>query len=90
MTDFFVLPMILVLVVISLIPAMVAYARGSLHVLPILILCLFLGWTILGWVGALIWAIMSPVRPMKKRGRKVLRRQPVQVLPPRPRWRPQR
>ena len=26
----------------------------------ILILNLFLGWTILGWVGALIWAVSAP------------------------------
>ncbi len=30
------------------------------HLLSILILNLFLGWTLIGWIGALIWAINSP------------------------------
>jgi uncharacterized membrane protein YqaE (UPF0057 family) len=28
----------------------------------ILVLNLFLGWTFLGWIAALIWAVQSPVR----------------------------
>ena len=29
---------------------------------PIL-LNIFLGWTVLGWIGALIWAACAPVKP---------------------------
>ncbi len=32
-------------------------ARGRVHFQGIFLLNLLLGWTILGWVGALIWAV---------------------------------
>lgn len=32
-------------------------ARKKRQFLPILLLNIFLGWTLLGWVGALIWAV---------------------------------
>ncbi|MBI4531453.1 MAG: superinfection immunity protein [Candidatus Latescibacteria bacterium] len=38
------------------IPAFVANERKHHNTTPILLLNLFLGWTFLGWVGALIWA----------------------------------
>jgi len=31
----------------------------------IIILNLFLGWTILGWIGALIWAVTSEIEAQK-------------------------
>ena len=35
-------------------------ARKKKHFLAILLLDIFLGWTGIGWLAALIWAILSP------------------------------
>ena len=47
-------------VVIYFVPAMVAWYRRVPRRVGIFILNLFLGWTFLGWVGALIWAVVEP------------------------------
>jgi ABC-type transport system involved in cytochrome c biogenesis permease component len=51
----------LVLVVLGLyfVPAMLAVLRKHNNKLSIGLLNLFLGWTFLGWIGALIWACTS-------------------------------
>ena len=46
------------LVIFYLIPSIVG--MQSKHIKSILIINLLLGWTLLGWIGALIWAINSP------------------------------
>jgi hypothetical protein len=38
------------------IPTMVAFYRNHTNCVAIFILNLLLGWTLLGWAGALIWA----------------------------------
>ncbi len=43
--------------VIYFIPAWLAYGKN--HFDGIVILNIFLGWTLLGWVGALIWAVTA-------------------------------
>lgn len=40
-------------------PAIVAFYRGHHNKMAILVLNLLLGWTFLGWVGALIWSFMQ-------------------------------
>lgn len=40
-------------------PSIVAYLFKHKNVNAITVLNLCLGWTILGWVGALIWAILA-------------------------------
>jgi len=42
-------------------PAIVAYNHGHRLFFAILILNILLGWTIVGWIGALIWACASEV-----------------------------
>jgi len=42
------------------IPAIVASTRKHHNAVAIGVLNLFLGWTILGWIGALIWACTNP------------------------------
>ena len=37
-------------------PTVVGYSRRHTNNLSIFMLNLFLGWTFLGWVGALVWA----------------------------------
>ena len=50
--------LILVGFVIYFIPAIVAWNRMGFN--GIFVLNLILGWTLLGWVAALIWAVQSP------------------------------
>lgn len=40
-----------------LLPAIICEIRGTRHGWSILAINLFLGWTVLGWIAALIWAI---------------------------------
>ena len=53
----------LILLAISLaiyfIPSIVASNRNHKNVAAIVVLNIFLGWTVLGWVLALVWAVMS-------------------------------
>jgi hypothetical protein len=52
---------LLLLIVIPLyfLPAIVANNRKHPNSGPILVINLLLGWTFLGWVGALVWALSS-------------------------------
>lgn len=45
------------------IPALIAASRSHNNVWAIFLLNLLLGWTVIGWVGALIWAVANPARP---------------------------
>ena len=40
-------------------PSIVAFARGSEGRFAILAVNFLLGWTGLGWIGALVWALVS-------------------------------
>jgi len=57
--------LIFMLAFIYFIPTVVAYSKGHRNALAILILNLFLGYTLLGWVAALIWAVYKS-EPAKK------------------------
>lgn len=46
--------------VVYFVPSMVAWYRGAPRRAGIFVLNLFLGWTFLGWVGALVWAVIEP------------------------------
>ena len=41
------------------IPYLVAHKKQHIQKTPILLLNIFLGWTFIGWVIALIWAVME-------------------------------
>jgi Superinfection immunity protein len=47
-------------------PSMIAFGgdRYHEHRVPILLLNIFLGWSMIGWVGALVWAVI----PQTNRG----------------------
>ncbi len=49
---------LLVLLVVYFLPSYIAFARGHANKLPILLLNLLAGWTAVGWVAALIWALL--------------------------------
>jgi hypothetical protein len=40
-------------------PALVAFLRNHKNKLAIFLLNLFLGWTVLGWVGSLVWSVIK-------------------------------
>ena len=43
--------------VLYFLPALIAFARSKRDAMSILVLNFFLGWTAIGWVIALVWAL---------------------------------
>jgi hypothetical protein len=52
--------------VMYFLPAILAFARSKRDATAILLLNIFLGWTVIGWVVALVWAVKTDV-PMVAR-----------------------
>lgn len=54
--------LITLLIALSLygLPSLVAWQRSHHNLPAILLVNLLLGWTVLGWIGALVWAVMNP------------------------------
>ena len=50
---------ILILSLLYFLPAFIAYLRGHHQKAAIGVLNIFLGWTVLGWIAALIWAVSA-------------------------------
>ncbi len=48
---------VLVVIIVYFIPSIVAGARRKRNTGAVFALNLFLGWTLLGWVVALVWAL---------------------------------
>jgi hypothetical protein len=61
----FVIFMVLMALFIYFLPTVVAEARGHQNSGMIFLLNLLLGWTVLGWIGALVWAATA-VRPQTR------------------------
>ncbi len=57
-SDIFIIIFIIIGLYFYFIPSIIA--RGTKYLNGILILNIFLGWTFLGWVAALIWAVSAP------------------------------
>jgi heme/copper-type cytochrome/quinol oxidase subunit 2 len=51
---------VVITVLLYFVPAMVASNRKHSQTTAIAILNLFLGWTLIGWVAALVWALTNP------------------------------
>jgi Superinfection immunity protein len=47
--------------VMYFLPSIVALARSKRDLLAIVMLNFFLGWTLIGWIVALIWALKTDV-----------------------------
>jgi Superinfection immunity protein len=47
--------------VMYFLPSIIAFARGKRDTTAILLLNFFLGWTMIGWVVALVWAVKADV-----------------------------
>ena len=50
----------LLIVLLYLLPSIISSIRNTKYFGGIFILNLLLGWTVLGWIGALIWAVSTP------------------------------
>jgi len=48
--------------VMYFLPSIVAFARGKRDTAAIVLLNFFLGWTMIGWVVALVWAVRADVQ----------------------------
>lgn len=46
--------------VLTFIPVIIAFQRGHHNAPAILAVTLLIGWTFLGWVAALVWALSNP------------------------------
>jgi hypothetical protein len=53
---------VLVLLALYLVPSLLAWTQGAIHLHSIVLCNLLLGWTVLGWVVALVWALMDQSR----------------------------
>jgi hypothetical protein len=42
-----------------LLPTIIGIARKHLQLAPIMIINFLLGWTVIGWIGALVWSVAS-------------------------------
>lgn len=47
---------LLIVLALYVLPGIIASSRGHHNQMPIWIINIFLGWSLLGWVGALAWA----------------------------------
>ena len=45
--------------VLYFLPSLLALARSKRDILAIFLLNLFLGWTLIGWVVSLVWAVKT-------------------------------
>jgi hypothetical protein len=52
--------------VLYFLPTIIAFARNKRDTTSILLLNFFLGWTAIGWVIALIWAVKTDVPLMAR------------------------
>ena len=72
MTGFWEFLLVLMFFFVYFVPTIVAYSRRHRNTLAIFILNLFAGYTLFGWVAAMIWAVYKPekshnVRKNKKK-----------------------
>ncbi len=58
---FFFPPILGFVFVLYFLPAIIAFARSKRDAISILVLNFFLGWTAIGWVIALVWALKQDV-----------------------------
>ena len=49
--------LVLILIGVYFLPTIIAGTRVHRNTVGVFLLNLFLGWTLLGWVGALIWSV---------------------------------
>lgn len=55
--------------VLYFLPAIIAGSRNATHADTIILINAFLGWTVIGWFGALIWACTDEIKPAPESAR---------------------
>lgn len=50
------------IIFLYMLPSLVASGRSHANASAIVVLNLFLGWTVLGWIGALVWSMTNNVK----------------------------
>jgi hypothetical protein len=53
----------LIIIALYFAPAITAALRGKRNLVAIIALNLLLGWTVAGWIVALVWALTADPRP---------------------------
>ncbi len=53
-------PMVLVGLAVYFLPTIFAVFRHHANALAIFLIDLLLGWTVVGWIGALVWTLATP------------------------------
>lgn len=56
-------------IAIYLAPTVIAAYRGHVNMAPIVVVNIFLGWSLVGWVAALAWALSTQERRRPDAGR---------------------
>jgi hypothetical protein len=54
----------LVMIVLYFLPTMIAYIRGRHNKITIMVLNLCIGWSVIGWIVSLVWALGPNQRPL--------------------------
>jgi hypothetical protein len=50
--------------ILYFLPSIIAFVRSKRDAVSILVLNIFLGWTLIGWVVALVWSLKNDVPVM--------------------------
>ena len=61
LTIFFFLSWLLIGFAIYFLPLIIAFIRNHKNIFAIAILNIMLGWTLVGWFGALLWSLNSDI-----------------------------
>jgi T4 superinfection immunity protein len=69
--DFLNIVLAVIAVVVYFAPSWISISRRALHPLPIFLLNLVLGWSVIGWVVALVWALLTSTAQRKEPERPV-------------------
>lgn len=56
----------ILLAALYFLPNLIAYGRGHCNGHAILALNILLGWTMLGWIIAMIWSLTGNIKPKEK------------------------
>jgi hypothetical protein len=76
---------VLLLALFYFLPTIVALVRGHLSAAAIAILNLLLGWTVVGWIVALVWSFSGDTKANRLRfARPTFTERPIEVVPPEP------
>ncbi|MBX3425129.1 MAG: superinfection immunity protein [Pirellulales bacterium] len=57
---------------VYLLPTVVAYSRDHNNTMPIALINVFFGWTLIGWVGSMAWALSSDIKSKRVYVKKVI------------------